>query len=264
MILPNPMPNRSEPLISVITVCRNASEYIRQCMESVIAQKFDDFEYVVIDGNSTDGTQAIIEEYKEHIAYWHSKPDRGLSHAFNLGIEHSSGKWLMFLNADDYFVDFDVLSGVAKHLRSNPDVDVIFGQVTVVKRDDGQRIVGGPYGRAFSWNKFLLTNTIPHQGAFINRSIFSRVGMYTEKLQLAADYELFLRAGPNIQAKYVPVLIAFMRDGGLSKKNQYKCLAEWHEARVFNSVAPRWKLRMIYTYILCRATLGMYYRRLVG
>lgn len=253
----------SHPLISVITICRNAAEFIKQCMGSVIAQQYDDFEYVVIDGGSTDGTQSIIEHYATHLAYWHSKPDRGLSHAFNLGVEHSRGKWLLFLNSDDCFANPNVLGQVGEHLKTYQDADVVFGQVAVVARDNWKRVVGGPYGQKFNWGKFLFMNTIPHQGAFINRAFFSRVGLYSEKLKLASDYELFLRAGPNINARFIPLLISYMRDGGISKVNPYKCIAEWHRARLINAIEPKWKLRIIYAYLVCRASVGMFYRRLI-
>lgn len=259
----NATERRATPLISVITICRNAADFIQQCIESVVAQNFDDFEYVVIDGGSTDGTQPIIEKYSDYIAYWHSKPDRGLSHAFNLGVEHSRGKWLFFLNADDIFVSPNVLCEVAANLRVPSEADVIFGQVAVVDRSDWTCVKGGPYGGQFSWRSFMVMNTIPHQGAFISRELFSRVGMYTEKLALAADYELFLRAGPTIDARCIPLLVAYMRDGGVSKRNQYKCIAEWHSARMTNAVAAKWKLRLIYIYLLCRGTAGMIYRNLI-
>ena len=76
------------PKISVITVCLNAQEFIEQCMQSVLTQTFNDFEYVIIDGGSTDDTVDIIKKYQNKIAYWHSQPDRGLAHAFNLGVEN--------------------------------------------------------------------------------------------------------------------------------------------------------------------------------
>ncbi len=261
MIFPNPAKTQSEPLISVITVCRNASEYICQCMESVITQQFEDFEYVVIDGDSNDGTQRLIERFANHLAYWHSMPDRGLSHAFNLGIEHSRGKWLLFLNSDDCLAGPQVLSLVAKHIEENKCADVIYGQVAVVERDNWKHVIGGPYGREFDWGRFMHMNTIPHQGAFINREFISRVGLYSEELRLASDYELFLRAGPNIAAEFIPLLISYMRDGGMSKVSPYRCIAEWHRARRMNSVGSKWRLRMIYGYLVCRASLGMFYRR---
>jgi glycosyltransferase involved in cell wall biosynthesis len=252
------------PLVSVITVSKNSSGFIRHCIASIVDQQFKDFEYVVIDGGSTDGTQDIISEFSDRIGYWHSARDRGLTHAFNLGIEHSRGRWLLFINSDDFLSAPSVLSKVSIYLSSNPHADVIFGQVEVVSRDDCRKVVGGPYGQEFCWSDFLIMNTIPHQGAFINRDYFKRVGLYNEEFKLVADYELFLREGPALKARSVPVLVARMRDGGVSRRNQLRCIAEWHRARVSNNSASRWRLDLTYLYLIARAYVGQIYRKLLS
>ena len=86
-----------QPLVSVITVCLNAATFIEQTIQSVIVQTYPGFEYIIIDGGSTDGTVDIIRKYESRLAYWHSKPDRGLGHAFNLGLVQAKGSWLLFL-----------------------------------------------------------------------------------------------------------------------------------------------------------------------
>ena len=105
----NTASNSHAPLISVITVSLNSADYLEQCIKSVLTQDCNDFEYVIIDGGSTDATVKIIQRYQDRLAYWHSKPDRGLAHAFNLGVEHSKGQWLLFLNSDDYFAETAVV-----------------------------------------------------------------------------------------------------------------------------------------------------------
>ena len=89
-------------MISVIIVCKGSKEFVEQCMENVVTQRFDDFEYVIIDGGSTDGTIQRIRRYEAHLSYWHTMLDCNLAHAFNWGVERSSGVWLIFLNSDDF------------------------------------------------------------------------------------------------------------------------------------------------------------------
>ena len=214
-------------LISIITVCMNAEEYLEKCIESVVSQTYTDCEYIVIDGGSTDRTVSIIREYEQHLAYWHSMPDRGLAHAFNLGVENSKGQWLIYLNSDDYFSSPDVLASMAPHLEKHAQADVVFGQVNVVSREQQPVHVGGPYGQNFSWSRFTRHDTIPHQAAFTSRAYFSKVGPFSESMDVAVDYEHYLRGGSGLNAVYVPTLVANMRDGGLSKNNVYFSMYEW-------------------------------------
>ena len=92
-------------LISIITVCLNAMEYIEQTITSVMAQTYPNLEYIIIDGGSLDGTVDIIRKYESRLAYWHSQPDRGIAHAFNLGLAQAHGDWILYLNADDLLLD---------------------------------------------------------------------------------------------------------------------------------------------------------------
>ena len=250
------------PKISIITVCLNAEEFIEQCIQSVLAQGFDDVEYVIIDGGSTDGTVAIIKKYQDKISYWHSQPDRGLAHAFNLGVEHSSGQWLLFLNSDDYFYSSDVLQDMAVHLDNYATADVVFGQVVVMTREQAARKIGGPYGRDFQWAEFCRKDTIPHQAAFSSRVFFERIGPFSEKYRIAVDYEHFLRAGPKLKVEFVPVLVANMRDGGLSRHNVLANLREWSSAQVASGNRSKFFAQLTYTYYALRSVVGRAWRKL--
>ena len=89
------------PHISVITVCLNGAEFIEQAIQSVLSQSYPLMEYIIIDGGSTDGTREIVHSYESRLDYWHSRPDRGVAHAFNCGLTQAQGDWILFLNADD-------------------------------------------------------------------------------------------------------------------------------------------------------------------
>lgn len=231
-------------------------------MQSVLSQNFDDFEYIVIDGGSGDGTCNVIEKYSDRLAYWHSKPDRGLAHAFNQGIEHSKGKWLIFLNSDDFFVDASVLGKFATELGTRPDFDVVYGQIDIVSRETIPQYKGGPYGKPFKWWRFVVVNDVlPHPAAATNRALFERIGVFREDMSIALDHEFFLRAGPDMKIKFVPFLVASMRDGGMSKVNPGESFNHNHQARLAaNVLSPRLS-RLLYYYQVTRSMIGRLVRR---
>jgi len=214
------------PLISVVTICYNAESYIACCINSVLNQDLKDFEYIVIDGGSSDGTVDVIKQYQGRLAYWHSRPDSGLSHAFNLGLEQVHGQWVLFLNADDYFLDGGVLARMAPVLRSSEEKDVVYGFIQRVSREDSPVAVEPPYGGPFSWRGFLKKNTIPHPSAFTNAKYIQRVGIYDEHYKVAMDYEFYLRGGPSLRVLFYPELVTCMRDGGVSRAHRHAALDE--------------------------------------
>jgi len=218
--------NSKIPLISVITICFNAEAYIKQCLDSVIHQDFNDYEYIVIDGGSTDGTADIIKKYQEHLAYWHSKVDRGLSHAFNQGLEHATGRWVIFLNSDDYFCNPTVLEKFSTILLANRDKDVLFGQIQMVSREQTPECLAAPVGHPFDWGEFIKRDTIPHPSAFTNMSFVRRVGPFDESYRIAIDYEFYLRGGEKLKAVFYPELVSCMREGGVSRVHRRACLNE--------------------------------------
>ncbi|MBN4076898.1 glycosyltransferase [Mariprofundus ferrooxydans] len=195
-------------------------------MQSVISQSFDDFEYIVIDGGSTDGTAAIIEQYRDHLSYYHSRSDRGISDAFNKGLAQVSGKWVLFLNSDDYFHDANVLTRLSAVLKNNDDKDVIFGKVQRVSRDIEPVSLEQPIGHPFKWSEFLKKDTIPHPSSFTNMDFFRRVGGYDERYKIAIDYEFYLRGGKALNVLFHPEMVSCMREGGVSRAHRRLCLNE--------------------------------------
>jgi glycosyltransferase involved in cell wall biosynthesis len=252
------------PPISIITVCLNAAETIEQCIESVLGQELDDFEYVVMDGGSSDGTSEIIRRYAAGMHYWQSQPDRGIADAWNQGFARSTGSWLLFLNADDYLCNPQVLCRMAEAIAEHPDNDVVFGQIRLVGRGNESerraRVIGGP----FAWQQFIMMDTIPHPAALTKREFFERYGTFSETFSVAMDYELFLRAGRRLRAHFVPVQVACMRDGGVSRTNVRGALRESLEAKTRNNVLSYPLAWLIYAYLLCRTTLKTGALRILG
>ena len=220
------------PKISVITVCLNSAEFIEECITSVIRQDFSNYEYLVIDGGSDDGTVEVIKKYQSRISYWHSRNDRGLSDAFNIGFKNSIGNWILFVNSDDYLINPSILSQMSHSLDKWPKADVVTGQVMLMTRDNNPKIMGGPHGKSFSWAELRFKATIPHQAAFTNRKYFERIGLFDERYRTIMDYEHYLRGGPGIDIKFVPIVVSCMRDGGQSKINIKKSLRDLKQAQI--------------------------------
>jgi glycosyltransferase involved in cell wall biosynthesis len=205
------------PVISLITVCFNAERFIEQTIESVLSQTYPHIEYVIIDGGSTDSTVNIIRKHESRLAFWQSQPDRGVSHAFNLGCAAATGQWLLYLNADDFLLGPTVIEHMVPYLIQHSEKDIVFGRVVLVTRDEEPQSLPLPkiYGSPWRWEIFRLVNTIPHQASFINRRYFERVGGFDENFRIAMDYELFLRRGKKLQAQQIPIVLVGMRIGGL-------------------------------------------------
>lgn len=248
------------PLISVITACYNAEHFIGQCMQSVINQDLEGVDYVVIDGGSTDGTVATIKRYAGRISYWHSKPDRGIGHAFNLGVEHSQGKWLLFLNADDYFCRTDALRVLANHATES-SADVIYGQVQPVSRESSPRLVREAVGWPFSPWAFLLRDLIPHPAALTSRAYFERVGPFREDLKIVLDYEHYLRSYRTLKTVFLSEVLTHMRAGGISN-DRALCLEEMLQVQKLNGVLPPIAQTLLGAFVRSKAATGRVVRTL--
>lgn len=177
--------------ISVITVVYNGEKTIERAIISVLSQNYDNSEYVIIDGASTDRTVEIVNKYKEHIAYFVSEPDNGIYDAMNKGIAKCLGDVIVFLGCDDYFLpgSFERINNVYK---MNPDIKILC--CDVVHIDKGQlvpipRKKGAPSAEDLRYDG----NQYPHQGVFARRELFDTYGGFNTEYKLVADYEWLLR-----------------------------------------------------------------------
>jgi glycosyltransferase involved in cell wall biosynthesis len=246
------------PQISIITVCLNAVEFIEQTIQSVLSQSYPLIEYIIIDGGSTDGTVEIIRRYESRLAYWHSRPDRGVAHAFNLGFDQAQGDWILYLNADDLLLEPKVIEEIVPHLLFYKDADVVFGKMISLTREKDPtpvplcKIGGHPW----RWQEFRQGNMIPHQAAFTHRHFIDRVGGFDETYLIAVDYEHYLRAGEGLKAHFVPISIVGMRAGGQCVNNIFHTLQEFRRAQIKNQALPRWIAEVNFLFRLGRLYLG--------
>lgn len=199
------------PTLSIITVCRNERERITRTAESVVAQTFTDFEWIVIDGGSTDGTLDKFVPYANRITHLISEPDNGIFDAMNKGIRFATGNYLLFLCGGDWLIDENALSDI---FATRPECDIVTGGIYILYPDGRTQLRPGndlPVDR----NR-LYWRTLPHCSSFIRRSLFEQCGDYDLSFPIAADWEFFmkviLRHGASVRQIARPVAI-FTNDG---------------------------------------------------
>lgn len=206
-----------KPLISVLTVVFNGAETIERTILSVINQSYDNIEFIIIDGGSTDKTLDIIHKYDHAIDYWISEPDQGIYDAFNKAVSCATGEWLQFLGADDYLWDIYVLSNLVPRLLSiNSNLKLVYCPVAVVNAHQ-ELIYKAGESWQFSKCKLRTTMSVPHQGLLYRYSWFQKYGLFDTKYKIAGDYENFLRGQPHEDAVFISeYIIAGMMQGGIS------------------------------------------------
>lgn len=198
-----------EPIITVITVVRNAESSIEGCINSVLAQGIADLEYIIIDGQSTDGTLAIIRKYQRSVETLISEPDNGLYDAMNKGLKHANGRYIHFLNADDCYFNNEVLCSIIPELDES---SVAYGQMLYIESDGSKRLQGSD----FSWDAELRGSRVPQMALFVPRHCYAIVGDFDTSLKIAADYDMTLRLAKCFPVKYLPQPISIMHAGGVS------------------------------------------------
>lgn len=208
------------PFFSIITVVYNAVETLEQTIQSVFSQSFQDFEYIIIDGGSTDGTLGIIEKYKTSIAYSVSEKDKGLYDAMNKGVRMCKGDYIAMLNADDWYEPL-VLEKVALEAKKMNFPAVIAGGIQFWKDETKDKV---SYS---SLTNFTKKMTVYHPASFISKRVYEEVGEYSLIYKLASDYDLLMRiflSGNEIVC--LDSVFANMRVSGLSEKKWKQALNE--------------------------------------
>lgn len=247
------------PLISVIIATRNAAAHLPRCLESLRAQAFRDFEVVVMDGGSTDGTVELLKASADVVATWRSGPDAGLYSAWNAALALARGEWICFLGADDWLWDAGSLERVAPRLRAAlPRHRVVYGTLRQV--DEAGRVVeelGRPWPEFRA--RFLSHDCLPHPGLMHHRSLFERHGRFDESFRIGADYEFLLRELVAGEALFVPELVVGAGWGGRSTtpENFAEGLDELARALRMHGLRPPFP-KWLYWKLLARAYLGLH------
>jgi glycosyltransferase involved in cell wall biosynthesis len=204
----------NDPLLSIITICYNQSDIDETC-ESIIAQTFQDFEWIVIDGGSTDEVLQKLEKYKKRINVFVSEKDNGRYHAMNKGIRLAKGKYLNFLNGGDSYFEVNTLEKIVNTLKYrtkiNFDADIYYGSVNLVYENE-ETVIRAPSKLTLM---FFFRNNINHQSTIIKKSLFKKYGYYNEQTKIFGDYESWLLFLKNkcVFRKIDNVVANFKMDG---------------------------------------------------
>jgi len=216
------------PLVSVITVCFNAARVLPRAIESLHAQRYPEREWVVVDGASTDGTQALVAQAPERPAAFVSEPDRGVYDAMNKAVALARGELLFFLNADDRLHDPEVLGDVAALFAADPGLDLVYGDVVVEK----------PGERSLKRANWINRGTLPfedlcHQAVFAHRRLFEQVGVFDLRWPTSADYDWLLRVFRSpARVRYVARRVAVFAGGGMHTRDPAALVAERRAVRL--------------------------------
>lgn len=217
-------------LYSIITINYNNREGLEKTIESVVNQSFKNYQYIIIDGGSTDGSVEVIEKYASQINYWVSEQDKGIYHAMNKGILQAHGEYVIFMNSGDCFYDSTVLDWV---FQQGLQEDICIGKVWCV----GRNIIKEPLNNNFSMMD-LFRNHPPHQAAFIKRDLFEQ-GLFDETFKLVSDWIFFIDRliFRNCSYRYLNTIIANYDMSGLST-TQTRLLKE-EEKKALESFLPQ-------------------------
>lgn len=228
-------------MLSIITCVYNGEDTIRDTIESVQNQGFDDYEHLIIDGKSKDNTLEIVNQYmeKDSKIRLHSEPDTGIYDGYNKGIKYSKGDYIIFLNADDFFFK-DALKSIGDNLSETEDVfafDIAmlnedYQYLNIIRRSEIPRHSEG--------NPVILTPAL-----VFKRSVFEKLGVFDTGFVICADYDLIARVvKSNFKIKYVDILITVMREGGVSTNYKFEILKKREHLRVYkrhaSPVSKKW------------------------
>lgn len=209
--------------VSIITVCFNAAATIEQTIQSVINQSYgiENIEYIVIDGESKDGTIDIINKYRDKISYFVSEPDKGIYDAMNKGISVATGEIIGVLNSDDWY-DVQAIENVALCFEEN-ETDIVYGNIKRVEIDE---TISG-VKKAGLMSDIWYFMTIWHPAVFVKKEIYMILGGFAKNFMIAADYEFILRCySKKVRFTYLDKELTYFRSAGVSNIKHMKCAEE--------------------------------------
>ena len=206
--------------ISVITATFNSQSSIRTCIESLNNQTYKNYEHIVIDGGSKDGTIEVLDKYKKNISLLISEPDNGIYDALNKGVLNSTGEIVGFLHSDDFYADKEVLEFIAK-IFEDPLIDGVYGNLEYIHKNDLNKKVRLWKPLIFKLAKLKYGWMPPHPTLYLRRNCYEKVGGFNLKYKISADYDFVLRLFVLNEFKffYLNKLMIKMRTGGVSNRN---------------------------------------------
>jgi len=210
------------PKLSIITISYNNKVGLERTVISVIGQTFTDFEYIVIDGASNDGSADILKENTSKIDYWVSEKDSGIYNAMNKGIQKATGEYCLFLNSGDYLYKPDTLENVFAH---NYNEDIIYGNMMIEQASGTKKPASMP--DVLNLEHFI-NDTLWHPISFIKRELFIRYGYYREDLKVVSDYDFFLKTIliHKVTYRHILLVVSVFLMNGISSDSKNKAMIE--------------------------------------
>lgn len=231
--------------VSIITICYNREATIGKAIESVLNQDYPNIEYLIIDGNSKDGTVAIVQSYADKISTFISEPDKGMYDALNKGLQLATGDLIGLMHSDDEFYDVTVVSQIVAAFQNNSTTEGVYGDGIYVSNDAEERIIRDRIGGAYSLKR-VQSGWLPlHPTVYIKRSVLKKHGFYNLDFKIASDTELLLRYLYKYQIKmtYINSYFVKMRMGGMStsSKRAFEVLKEDYRIYKYHGLAA-WRV----------------------
>jgi glycosyltransferase involved in cell wall biosynthesis len=216
-----------QPFLSIITINYNDATGLKRTMASALEQGYDDFEYIVIDGGSSDESVDVIEAYKEKIAYWVSEKDTGIYNAMNKGIAVAKGKFLLFLNGGDLLNKTSALEDFISHPSFRGDI--IYGDY---KFENGEKIYPDNLYPAY-----FMKTSLPHQSTFIRKKLFDELGNYDESYRIGGDRNFFIKAylSGRFEFVHIPYFLTFFNLDGISNNDARQKQKKEEDERMFRA-----------------------------
>lgn len=242
--------------ISIIIAVFNGAKTLQACLDSIAGQTYTNRELLIMDGGSTDSTVGLLKNNSDLIGYWESKKDRGIAHAWNKALELVTGEWILFLGADDYFHDKDVLTDVVATLRSDAIDDIVYGQIVF----EGGTYSGQAFGGVCNLKQLERKMVFPHTAAFHRKNIFHEIGGFDESFKIAMDYDMLLRKR-NLSVRFLNRRIAVMGGEGMSSNLINQTLREFRAAQIKNKVTWRIKIETWHAYYNLRHRLNLWWKK---
>jgi glycosyltransferase involved in cell wall biosynthesis len=224
-----------KPLISIITVALNVKDTIESTLLSIKKQSFTDYEIIVLDGGSVDGSLEILKQHQNSLLCWISEPDKGIYDAMNKGIKMANGNWIIFMNSGDVFFDKNALEKIVKYL----DGDVVYGDHAIYNHNPDKY-------ECVSVKKRSDKHNIPfcHQSVFVRRELLQKFP-FDLKYQIASDYDQYLRIKKSgAKIKHIPVIVTMFLDGGVSSKSRLVIIREY-----FGITKKYWPIYASFVYL---------------
>jgi glycosyltransferase involved in cell wall biosynthesis len=204
------------PDVSIITICLNDKTGLEKTIDSVSSQKFKNYEFIIIDGGSNDGSIDVIRKNTDLITYWVSEKDSGICNALNKGLKKVQGKYCFFLNSGDTLYDELVIENIFKKER---DEDIVSGDIILFSDDGKEELVKSPETATF---RHMYFSTLFYPVTFFKYELFINFGGFDENIKLSGDYDIFFRLliKHNATYKRLPVIVVRFNTSGLSSHSK--------------------------------------------